>query len=105
MVAWTPVRSSDTRDQLVKATMHLPAERHFVDEERLVGQAVARMVCGADRIAWDTYLFYSPGATWDSLGDPTVWLHGLKDCNWVPPERYCSENREAAFAEALASLD
>lgn len=105
LVAWTPARPSDDRDRLVKATMRLPAATHFVDEERLVGRAVAEAVCGADGVAWDAYLVYGPDATWEDLGDPAAWFHGLGGCDWAPADRYCDEDREAALEGALAALD
>lgn len=105
LVVWTPVRPGDDRDQLVKATMHLPSATHFVDEQRLVGRAVAEAVLDADAVAWDAYLFYGPDATWDDLGEPAVWLHGHEDCDATAGGHYYGNDREAAFEAALASVD
>jgi hypothetical protein len=52
------------------------------DGERLLGKEVSRSL-GLDRIAWDIYLFYPPGAEWTDAGIPppakvlAQWLGGV----------------------------
>ncbi len=58
---------------------------------------------GAGRVAWDVYLVYPPGATWDD--DPPVpaaWRHQLGDSSWADAAHY--RTGEALFADLRAAV-
>lgn len=54
--------------------------RHFHDPKRRVGKLLGQSLGKPDLIAWDIYLFYSAGTTWDQMPpQPTEWAHQLSD--------------------------
>jgi hypothetical protein len=51
---------------------------HAWDPDRRAGELFARML-GLRRVAWDVYLLYAPGITWEGEEppEPTSWMHQL----------------------------
>jgi hypothetical protein len=76
---------SDERSS-AEATTSMFADKpipQFWDGEKLLGKEVSRSLSIEDRIAWDIYLFYPPGAEWTDAGLPPAakvlaqWLGGV----------------------------
>lgn len=60
---------------------------------------MATALGGAGHIAWDVYLIFSAGATWDDLPpQPRDWVHQLDHAAWAPAER---RRKGADLLEAL----
>lgn len=51
---------------------------HAWDPDRRAGELFARML-GLRRVAWDVYLLYAPGITWEEEEppEPSSWMHQL----------------------------
>lgn len=51
------------------------------DAERKFGQVLARTLALKTAIAWDVYLIYPPGVTWDAElpPAPAFWMHQLDE--------------------------
>jgi hypothetical protein len=51
---------------------------HAWDPDRRAGELFAKKL-GVRRVAWDVYLLYAPGITWEGEGppEPTSWMHQL----------------------------
>ena len=64
--------------------------RQFYDPARLAGQAIARSLGAAGRIAWDTYLCYSPDSAWHAEPPKQFdWVHQLGGRNgWADISRH-----------------
>lgn len=72
------------------------------DKDRVVGDAF-RETLGLKRTAWDVYLVYAPGITWDGPipPKPTFWMHQLHPTkNGADPALFLNEDAlEAKLAE------
>ena len=55
-----------------------PRVRHFRDQARRSGQAIAASLGWKDYVAWDIYLFYEAGSKWlDEPPPPAHFAHQL----------------------------
>ena len=83
----------DARDTAQRAADKMdrdPRLRQFYDPGRRAGIAIARGLGGDERaVAWDAYLLYAPGATWeDAPPVPFDWAHQLTASRWADHGRY-----------------
>lgn len=83
---------------------------HFHDPAAIVGKAVAAALGGQGAIAWDVYLLFPPGGTWEgSPPAPLEWFHQLGDDAWADAAHYRTGEalRESLRLSAarLAQLD
>ena len=57
--------------------------RHFHDPNRRVGKILAESLGEPTKVAWDIYLFYSQGSSWQKVPPPPIaWVHQLSG-TWV----------------------
>ena len=62
--------------------------QHFYDPEKVSGKAIAMSLGWGGRVAWDIYLFYSPGILWtDRPPKPNRWMHQMSD-EWAKNDHY-----------------
>jgi hypothetical protein len=62
--------------------------RHFYDPQQRAARDVAVMLGGTGSYAWDTYLVFSPGQTWNEAPPwPSEWAHQLDHTAWAPEQR------------------
>lgn len=88
----------DSLAEADKVSALIPDRRatHFYDSQRRAARAIAASVGGAGAVAWDTYLFYRPGAVWAEAPPlPDRWMHQLGPSGWADPLRF-------RWAESLA---
>jgi hypothetical protein len=80
--------------------------RQFYDRSRWAGKMIAEMLTGADATAWDSYLFYRPGAAWiGELPQPAEWIHQLTSAPWAGPARfYTGQALRDAVAQCLRQI-
>ncbi len=54
---------------------------HYWDGKRVFGQLVSQTLNLATPIAWDVYMLYSPGASWEpeQMPAPDIWMHQLDE--------------------------
>jgi hypothetical protein len=70
-------------------TMQDPRVRHFSDPRKRVGRAIAQSLGGRNKVAWDIYLFYAPGAEWEGAPPPPAWwAHQLTGSSWADAAHY-----------------
>ena len=72
-------------------TIDDPRSRHFHDPNRLAGKAIATVLGGEGKIAWDIYLFFDPASTWTHRPPmPLHYLHQLdpESVKWADPAHY-----------------
>jgi hypothetical protein len=90
---WINMLAYDERDAAQRAAVKMdrdPRLRQFYDPGRRAGTAIARGL-GADEpaVAWDAYLLYAPGATWENAPPvPFDWAHQLTASRWADRRRY-----------------
>ena len=52
--------------------------QHYYDREQVIGQALSDRLGDHDTIVWDSYLFFTAGATWiDQPPLPNEWAHQM----------------------------
>ncbi len=81
--------SGDTYEAAQKAAGKFRDKRakQFYDPQQLAGRAFAKSLGHGDRVAWDIYLFYPPGALWEALPpQPEAFMHQLRD-SWADQHR------------------
>ncbi len=62
--------------------------QHFFDPSQQTGREVAASLKWDGRVAWDIYLFYSPGNTWEkSPPKPRYWMHQMS-AEWARNNHY-----------------
>lgn len=75
-----PMMDDDDLETALKQIERLPDPRatHAWDGERNVGDLFGKTL-GLSKTAWDVYLVYPPGMTWDEDGPPAppFWMHQL----------------------------
>jgi hypothetical protein len=89
LVIWIPMMSGDTCEAAQKAARKFADKRvkQFYDPQQLAGRAFAKSLGHDDRVAWDIYLFYPPGAQWKDLPPPPeVFMHQLRE-SWADQRR------------------
>ena len=65
-----------------------PRVRQFWDPGQLSGKAVAEALGYKGRVAWDIYLFYTPGSKWDEYPpEPAGWMHQISD-GWADRDHF-----------------
>jgi hypothetical protein len=90
-IVWINMLPLDSRAMAhVRAqTMQDPRTRHFSDPRKRVGRAIAQSLGGRNKVAWDIYLFYAPGAEWeDGPPAPAWWAHQLTGSSWADAAHY-----------------
>lgn len=92
IVVWIDMLPSDNRGAAQSAAeifASCPQVVQFHDPKRFVGKAIATSLGSADKIAWDIYLIYTPGATWvDAPPQPLDWVHQLGQGEWAGEDKY-----------------
>ncbi len=78
---WEPILKTDDERSSRKATILFPDERvsnYWVDT-RSVGELFQPSIDLKTEPAWDVYLVYAPGVTWDDAGPPrpNYFMHQL----------------------------
>lgn len=80
LVVFLPMEDMDDLEAALKQIERLPDPRvtHAWDGERHVGDLFGKSL-GLSKTAWDVYLVYPPGVTWDEDGPPMppFWMHQL----------------------------
>ncbi len=105
LFVWLPMLPQDSAAAAAEAarTYDDPRARHFYDPQRVTGQAIASVLGGAGRVAWDTYLVYPAGARWDrAVPAPEVWTHQLEGSAWADAAHYRSD--EALIAALHSAM-
>jgi hypothetical protein len=60
-----------------------PRVTQFWDPQRLAGRAAAASLGRDGLVAWDVYMLFDAGPTWDdALPAPERWAHQLGDESW-----------------------
>lgn len=89
LVAWIPMMDVDDREAAVTeaARLDLAGIEHVWDGEKALGDAFAKTL-GLRCSAWDVYMLYAPGITWegDVPPEPTFWMHQLQSSRGAPAE-------------------
>ena len=77
---WLPVMKGDTEESAQAESEIIPDDRmeHIWDPKRQVGELFAETL-KLKGGAWDVYLLYASGITWDTgqPPEPTFWMHQL----------------------------
>ena len=87
-IVWVPIMGGDSLATAREALPRLRGERvrHYWDESGALGKAAGRTLAlpvrqgapGETAFAWDVYLAYGPGATWqEPFPQPNFWMHRL----------------------------
>ena len=104
-IVWTPMLPGDSENAARSATALIPdaRTRHYFDPDRRAGRALAGRMGGEGKVAWDIYLFFPPGTTWeDEAPLPVDWVHQLGDTAWADPARcYHGDDLVAALGARL----
>jgi len=90
-IAWAHMLPLDNAitARCMALTIRDPRVHHFHDPQKRAGAAVAASLGSAGEMAWDIYLFYAAGISWqDGLPPPSAWAHQLKDSSWADPAHY-----------------
>ena len=102
-IVWIPMLEGDTQAAAItsSAIIQDPRVAQFYDGERRLGATIAQGLGSPSEIAWDIYLFYPPGRTWDALPPPPVtWMHQLS-APWADPaRRHCGGDLVAQLHRA-----
>ncbi len=81
-VVWLPMMNGDDAQAARAESAHLPEDRisQYWDPEKRLGGLFARTL-GLEGVAWDVYLLYAPGVSWeaDAPPKPTFWMHQLPE--------------------------
>ena len=82
-IVWTPMLVADN---VFAANGHEtrfsdPRVIHFWDPNRIFGQLLSQTLKLQEPIAWDVYLVYPPGHSWDTELPPMpeFWMHQLEE--------------------------
>ncbi len=84
--------------------MNGPGVHHYWDGGQRVGSAVQPFVQGLDYPAWDFWMLYRPGVTWepDQAPEPDWWEHQLGSLHRDFAGRRLDAERFAKKAQELA---
>jgi hypothetical protein len=87
-VAWVPILPKDGEAAARTSTALVPDARaaHFWNAENTLARLFARTLdLPEGRPAWDVYLAYPPGPTWDDAPPaPSFWHHQLGELDIAP---------------------
>jgi len=65
-----------------------PRVQQFWDPDQLSGKAIAEALGYKGRVAWDIYLFYTPGSKWmEHPPEPAGWMHQITE-GWADPDHF-----------------
>lgn len=66
--------------------------QQFHDPERRAGDTFGAVFGGGkDQVAWDFYMFFDVGVTWDKETPlPRAYIHQLKGSKWASEEHFTS---------------
>ncbi len=107
LVIWISMMSGDTCEAAQTAAGKFADKRvkQFYDPRQLAGRAFAKSLGHDDRVAWDIYLFYPPGAQWRDLPpQPEEFMHQLRD-GWADQRRLFEDERlRAKLTETMKLL-
>jgi len=77
---------------------------HYWDGDQRVGAAVQHFVAGLEAPAWDFWMIYRPGASWQNQApEPDWWEHQLGALNRDFAGRRLDAERFARKAQELAA--
>ncbi len=81
IAVWLPMMGEDTShaaDLEAKSFEGLPVA-HIWDPERQLGELYTKIL-GMKSTAWDVYVLYPPGVTWEGVDppQPAFWMHQLR---------------------------
>jgi hypothetical protein len=76
---------------------------YFHDPAHHAGRALSRAFGWRQHVAWDAYLFYAPGASWEgeTPPPPSEWFHALQDREVWEETLAAEEGEPAAWTEHL----
>ena len=81
ILVWEPMREGDSREAATRQADTVRDARIVQgwNETKRVGKAFGETL-GLHGIAWDVYLVYEPGITWEAQQppQPTFWMHQLE---------------------------
>ena len=103
-IVWTAVLQADNESAAIQSRDLVPDKRvrHYWDKHQALGTKVAPVIETEMQMAWDVYLVYGRGVTWESGQAPPApenWLHQKRG---EEPERYMNEAKlEAMLKGAL----
>ncbi len=87
-IAWVPILPDDSGAAAEESSKLVTDERcsHFWDADKALLQPFADVLgLPQDWPAWDVYLAYPPGATWETEPPkPAFWHHQLGDLDLAP---------------------
>ncbi len=82
-LVWIPMLPADHLQAALAQEEQWQEERvsQYWDAKRILGRAVAKGLALKNRVAWDVYLLYAPGAAWTGEGmpRPDFWMHQLDE--------------------------
>ena len=88
LIAWVPILPGDSEDAAQESASLVPDARasHYWDAEKALPPLFAPLLgLPKDWPAWDVYLAYPAGATWDDEPPaPAFWHHQLGDLDIAP---------------------
>lgn len=97
----------DTYEAAQKAAKKFKDTRvmQYYDPKQLAGRAFAGSLGQNDKVAWDVYLFYPPGALWQGLPPKAeAFMHQLRD-GWADQACLFENTRlEAKLMETMKRL-
>ena len=99
MVSSTQLGAAEKDVENVRGLMNDPRVRHYWDGERRVGTQLQPHFDGLTYAAWDVWLLYGPGVTWEAgaAPEPSWWEHQLSSLRarhrdrWLDAERFASK--------------
>ena len=106
-VVWVPELGAETK-HVPPAMKLVPDERarHYWDGAEVVGKQYGALL-RINRIAWDAYFIYPPGARWGPAGvpQPDFWMHQMSKVKEAPdldPKVFAAEVAKRTQAPAQA---
>jgi hypothetical protein len=83
VIVWIPMLETDNREAANnrKTKFSDPRVKQFWDQDRVFGRLLSQTLHLKESIAWDVYLVYPPGHSWDKEFPPrpTFWMHQLNE--------------------------
>ncbi len=87
-VAWVPILPDDSQDPALESASLVPDARasHYWDTSKVLPPLFAPVLgLPEDWPAWDVYLAYPAGTTWDDdVPAPAFWHHQLGELDLAP---------------------
>lgn len=83
VIVWIPMLDTDKLEAANEREIKFsdPRVKQFWDRDRIFGQLLSQTLKLKESIAWDVYLVYPPGHSWDTEFPPlpTFWMHQLNE--------------------------